>query len=122
MVLNGAIMCYFTMLAMSMGDLLDMLKVTTGYDYDLKELMECGERNWMLKRGLGCLMGATAADDRLPKRLLTALPDGPAAGSVPNMDLMLKEYYQLRPLDAEGRPDREKLRSLGLAGLAAKLG
>jgi aldehyde:ferredoxin oxidoreductase len=122
MVLNGAIMCYFTMLAMSMGDLLEMLKVTTGYDYDLKELMECGERNWMLKRGLGCLMGATAADDRLPKRLLTALPDGPAAGSVPNMDLMLKEYYQLRPLDAEGRPDREKLRSLGLSGLAAKLG
>jgi aldehyde:ferredoxin oxidoreductase len=84
--------------------------------------MECGERIWMLKRGLGNLMGAGVADDRLPQRILTPTADGPAAGSAPDLELMLKEHRQLRPLDSRGRPDREKLRSLGLSDLAAKLG
>jgi aldehyde:ferredoxin oxidoreductase len=37
------------------------------------------------------------------------------------MELMLKEYYPLRGLDAQGRPSKEKLDSLGLTELAAKL-
>ncbi len=75
----------------------------------------------MLKRGLNNLMGVTSADDRLPKRILTPQSEGPAAGSVPDMDLMLKEYYKLRGLDAQGRPLKEKLLSLGLSDLAARL-
>ncbi|UCG83702.1 MAG: aldehyde ferredoxin oxidoreductase family protein [Dehalococcoidia bacterium] len=122
MVFNAADICNFAMLALGMEDLLNILRMTTGFDYDLKEMMECGERIWMLKRGLGNLMGAGVADDRLPQRILTPTADGPAAGSAPDLKLMLKEYYQLRPLDAQGRPDREKLRSLGLSELAAKLG
>jgi aldehyde:ferredoxin oxidoreductase len=49
------------------------------------------------------------------------MKEGGAAGSVPDMGLMLKEYYQLRPLDAEGRPAKEKLHSIGLSDLAARL-
>jgi aldehyde:ferredoxin oxidoreductase len=122
MLFNSATICNFAMLALGMEDLLNILRMTTGFDYDLKEMMECGERIWMLKRGLGNLMGAGAADDRLPQRILTPTADGPAAGSAPDLKLMLSEYYQLRPLDSQGRPDREKLRSLGLSDLAAKLG
>ena len=66
-------------------------------------------------------MGVTTADDRLPKRMLTPFTEGGAAGSVPEMEKMLEEYYPLRGLDAEGRPQKEKLEGLGLAALAARL-
>ncbi len=121
MVVNSAIICQFVMGSLSLGDLLDVLRTTTGFDYNLEEMMECGERIWLLKRGLGNLMGVRAADDRLPQRMLTPTKEGGAAGSVPDMGLMLKEYYKLRPLDAEGRPAKEKLHSIGLSDLAARL-
>lgn len=121
MVVNSAIICQFVLLSLSVGDVLDMLRATTGFDYDLMEMMECGERTWLLKRGLGNLMGVRAADDRLPQRILTPTNEGGAAGSVPDINLMLKQYYRLRPLDAEGRPTKDKLHSLGLSDLAARL-
>jgi len=98
-----------------------MLRCTTGFDYDLEELMKCGERIWMLKRGLINMMGITKADDRLPPRIMTAFQDGPTAGSVPNMELMLTQYYEQRGLDKEGHPLKERLESLGLSELAARL-
>jgi len=121
MLTDAATLCQFALISMSVGELVEALRTTTGFDYDLDEVMRCGERIWMLKRGLNNLMGVTAADDRMPKRLMTPLKDGPVAGSVPNMEFMLKEYYKLRGLDSNGRPLKEKLHSLGLADLAVKL-
>jgi aldehyde:ferredoxin oxidoreductase len=66
-------------------------------------------------------MGTTAKDDRLPKNILTPNKEGGAAGLVPNLDLMLKEFYPIRGLGADGRPTKETLNSLGLPELAAKL-
>ena len=51
-------------------------------------------------------------------RLLEPLEDGPTAGSVPDMALMLREFYALRDLDAEGRLSRTRLEQLGLEALA----
>jgi aldehyde:ferredoxin oxidoreductase len=44
-----------------------------------------------------------------------------AAGSVPDEDLMRKEYYAYRGLDAHGIPKREVLEDAGLDFLADKL-
>ena len=44
-----------------------------------------------------------------------------AAASVSSLELMLKDYYRLRGLDANGRPTTEKLHSLGISDLAVKL-
>jgi aldehyde:ferredoxin oxidoreductase len=118
---NSAPLCMISFLVWGVNDIVDGLRGSTGYDYDVKEMMECGERVWFLKRGLDNLMGVKRADDRLPKRILTPTKEGPAAGSVPNIELMLKEYYSLRGLDSKGRPSKAKLNSLGLADLAAKL-
>ena len=118
---NAAILCQFAMISLGINDFLGMLRTTTGFDYNLEELMRCGERIWVLKRGLNNLMGVTVADDRLPKRILTPLKEGAAAGSVPDMELMLKEYYSIRGLDAKGRPLKDKLISLGLSDLATRL-
>jgi aldehyde:ferredoxin oxidoreductase len=121
MLSNSVTMCQFGLMSISITELAEALKAATGFGYDLKEVMECGERIWMLQRGLNNLMGVTAADDRMPKRIMTPLPDGGAAGSVPNVELMLKDYYKARGLDAKGRPLKEKLLSLGLSELATKL-
>jgi aldehyde:ferredoxin oxidoreductase len=121
MLTNSATMCRLAFMDLDVTDLAEALKATTGFNYDLDELMECGERIWMLQRGLNNLMGVTAADDRMPKRILTPHTDGPVAGVVPDVELMLKEYYMARGLDANGRPLKEKLNKLGLSELAAKL-
>jgi aldehyde:ferredoxin oxidoreductase len=121
MLSNSVTMCQFGLMSVSMIQLAEALKAATGFDYDLKEIMECGARIWMLQRGLNNLMGITSADDRLPKRMMTPHTEGAAAGSVPNVELMLKEYYKGRGLDANGRPLKEKLVSLGLSDLANKL-
>ncbi len=121
MVMNAGIMCYMLKSVINEQDLVDLMREASGYDYELKELITCGERIWMLKRGLNNLMGVTAADDRLPKQLLTAHKEGGAAGSVPDLARMLKEYYPLRGLDANGRPLKQKLNNLGLSDLADRL-
>jgi aldehyde:ferredoxin oxidoreductase len=85
-------------------------------------MLEVGERAWQLKRALNHRLGATRADDRLPKRLLEPLGEGGAAGFVPDLEVMLREYYEVRGWDPEtGRPKPETLRRLGLAFAADDL-
>lgn len=121
MLSNSATLCQFCLMSISITDLTEALKASTGFDYDLNEIMECGDRIWMLQRGLNNLMGITAADDRMPKRLMTPHTEGGAAGSVLNVELLLKDYYKARGLDANGRPLKDKLNALGLSDLAARL-
>jgi len=83
MLANSAALCQFCLMSFSVTELAELLKAATGFDYDLNEAMECGARIWMLQRGLNNLMGITAADDRIPKRLMTPTSEGGAAGSVP---------------------------------------
>jgi len=120
-VCSSAVFCVFVVACLKVNDLVEFLRTTTGFGYSLGELMECGERVWLLKRGLNNLMGITAADDRLPKKILTPVNEGGAAGSVPDIESMRKEYYELLKLNANGYPSREKLESIGLADLARKI-
>ncbi|MBT4512463.1 MAG: hypothetical protein HOC20_09680, partial [Chloroflexi bacterium] len=120
-IVNSAPMCYMLMSVVSSAELVDLLSAASGFDYTLGELIANGDRIWMLKRGISNLMGITATDDRLPKQILTPPPDGAAAGSAPDLQLMLKEFYEIRGLDSNGRPTKEKLESLELGELAAKL-
>ena len=99
----------------------DMVNHVTGFDYTLDEVMQLGRRIWHIKRGLSNLFGARAEHDVLPKRLMTTLNTGPTEGSTPDMDLMLKEFYELRGLNEEGVPEREVLEGLGLTELAVLL-
>jgi aldehyde:ferredoxin oxidoreductase len=119
---NAACFCVLSNLNYSVTETVAALNAITGFSYTVEEIAQTGERLWQLKHGLNCLLGATAADDRLPSRLLQPLEDGPTAGSAPDMDLMLREFYALRDLDAGGRPSRARLQQLGLDALADALG
>ena len=117
---NAVCACHFVHWAMGLDHLLNGFNAVTGYGFDLKTFLECGQRAWVLKRALNNLMGVRAADDRLPKRILTPLKEGAAAGSKPDEDLMRREYYQIRNLDENGFPKTALLESLGLEFLLDK--
>jgi aldehyde:ferredoxin oxidoreductase len=118
---NSLVICQFVAWTYSAHELAEIVRVTTGFDFTLKDLLSCGERTWLLKRGLGNMMGVSAKDDRLPKRILTPLKEGSAAGSVPDVERLLREYYEIRGLDREGKPKKEVLIKAGLDELAEKL-
>ena len=52
---------------------------------------------------------------------MTPLKEGAAAGSVPDMKLMLKEFYQMMGIDEKGRPAKERLERFGLGELITRL-
>lgn len=119
---NASSMCLYVMGTISYTDLVDAHRTITGWDFTGEELMESAERMVLLKRGLSCLMGQTSADEVMPKRIMTPLEEGATKGSVPNMELMLKEYYELRGIDENGVPTKEKLEALNMSDLAEELG
>jgi aldehyde:ferredoxin oxidoreductase len=49
------------------------------------------------------------------------LKEGSAAGSVPEVGKLLREYYEIRGLDKNGIPRKEVLIQTGLGDLAEKL-
>lgn len=113
---NALGICKFVMRA-SMGPqfLADILTLSTGWEFDTKELMEAGERLFNLKRLYNAKLGISRKDDVLPPRLFTwARPDGTAAGVVPHLGLMLAEYYVKRGWTEDGIPTQEKLEELGI--------
>ncbi|MGE5577721.1 MAG: aldehyde ferredoxin oxidoreductase family protein [Syntrophothermus sp.] len=115
MIMSGAaIICQLAGMIYDDADLVEALNAVTGIPWTLEELMEAGDRIWNLKRLIGSLSGAGREDDKLPGRLLTPTAEGGAAGSVPDMDLMLEEFYALREIGADGRPSRSRLEKLSL--------
>ena len=111
---NAACACHFVFWAMGPDNFLAGFNAVTGYGFSMNDFMTAGRRSWVLKRALNNAMGVVAEDDRLPKKILTALADGAAAGSVPDEKLMRDEYYQIRGLDEKGFPTLRLLQKLGL--------
>jgi aldehyde:ferredoxin oxidoreductase len=94
------------------------IRLALGWDIGKEELLLVGERLFNLKRLVNLRLGTTAKDDTLPLRLLThARPSGKAAGVLPNLGAMLKEYYALRGWAPEGIPGEARLAALGLSDL-----
>ncbi len=86
-----------------------------GVEFELEDLVRAGERVWILQRAFNVKMGIRRKDDTLPKRFLEEpLPDGVARGQIVELEPMLKEYYELRGLDEDGKPRIEKLKELGI--------
>ncbi len=118
---NSACWCEFPGIVFTLPQWAELFNAAAAYDYDVEGLMEASARVWYLQRCLGHIWGATAADDRIGQRIMTAVEDGGNAGSVPDMVTMLKEVYEFRGLGADGRPSREVLEKYGLADVADRL-
>jgi len=113
-------LCKFSPLTIPM--LCDLIAATTGWETGPEDFLAAGDRSVNLKRAIGNLLGVTREMDALPGHCLKPLDEGGAAGVVPDMDLMLKDYYACRGWDWEtGKPTREKLLELGLDQVAARM-
>jgi aldehyde:ferredoxin oxidoreductase len=51
---------------------------------------------------------------KLPKRILEPLAEGGSNGHIPDLKVQLKEYFETRKWDKNGRPTQEKLKELEL--------
>lgn len=95
------------------------LNAATGWDVEPAALLRTGERIFQLQRLINVRLGTRREHDTLPSRFLEqARPDGAAAGSLPDLEGMLDEYYALRGWDAEGKPGAEALARVGLEAQA----
>ena len=85
----------------------------------IRDSLTAGDRSVNIKRAVSNRFGLTREHDTLPKICREALEEGTTAGIEPDMEVMLKEYYQYRGWDwASGKPTREKLIELGLNQVA----
>jgi len=121
-IFNSACWCEFPGASLTLTQWVEAFNLVGGYGYDLDTMMEAAARVWYLQRALGSIWGAKGSDDRIGQRILTPVDDGMIAGSVPDMERMLKEFYELRGLQANGLPTREALVKYGLEDVAEKLG
>lgn len=107
------IICKYAISAgLTVSQVITLLELVTGKKISIDELMKIGERSFNLKRVLNINWGISSKDDKLPKRLLKPL-EGGTNRQVPNMDLMIKEYYECRGWTSEDIPSKEKLEELG---------
>ncbi|MCB1876045.1 MAG: aldehyde ferredoxin oxidoreductase family protein [Chromatiales bacterium] len=108
-------LCVFTTFGWSMEDIAPQIDAACEGDWSVDKLLEVGERVWNLERDFNLRAGLSAADDTLPKRLLTEPANtGPAQGRVADLGKMLPEYYQLRGWTADGELTQDTRTRLGL--------
>jgi aldehyde:ferredoxin oxidoreductase len=117
-VMDSMILCKFLrgVFTDPLAEWASLLRPVTGWDTDAEELAATAERIVLAKRVFNIREGATAADDRLPARMLetpVSLGSGRVAAlSAKGLQAMVDRYYRVRGLDAEGRPDPADLKGL----------
>ena len=117
---NSAILCHFE--DPQIDNLVSLLASVAGIAADYDWIAATGERITNLKRALNCRLGATRADDTLPKLLRTPLVKSNTEGNSLDFETMLPIYYQARGWDWEtGKPLPEKLSALDLPEAVAAL-
>lgn len=88
----------------------ELFNKAMGWNWDGRTLLETGARIFNYKRMINVKLGIRRKDDVLPYRLEhEPRPTGTAAGVLPDMKLMLADYYRLRQWDEEGVPTKEAL-------------
>jgi len=113
-VIDSMGMCLFTSFALGAPQYAELLNAATGTTYDGDSILEVGERIYNVERMFNQAAGMKAEDDTLPKRLTaTPIPDGPSAGELSPIDVLLEEYYTLRGWEG-AFPTAETKARLGL--------
>jgi len=91
----------------------NFLTAVLGRNVTMGDLAEIGERIYNLERLYNLREGLTAADDRLPERLLSTPLSKHGQRGVP-LDEMLPQYYEVRGWDAHGIPTEKTINRLGI--------
>lgn len=117
---NSAIMCHFE--DPQIDNMVGLLQTVAGIDADYAWIARTGERITNLKRALNNRLGASRANDTLPKLVQQALTHSNTEGMTPALDELLPLYYAARGWDWEtGKPCPERLLALDLPEAVAAL-
>lgn len=122
-VYNALSMCQFSKPAPQ--GIADMIAAALGKPFTLEDILRTGDRLLQLKRVFNVLCGVRAADDTLPKILLTPVKEGGTEGKVPDVAAQVAAYYRIRGWDADGVPTNAALERAGVGwawGLLAEAG
>ena len=112
---DSAGICIFTSFAWGLADVAPQVAAACGPEFTLENMALIGERIWNLERDFNNRAGFTAADDTLPKRLLTeGAKTGPAKGLASKLPEMLPQYYAVRGWNTDGTLKPETRAKLGL--------
>jgi aldehyde:ferredoxin oxidoreductase len=97
----------------------EVIRLVTGWDMDMDEVMKIGERVYNLERLINVTRGVDRSADIPPYRVLhEPISEGPSKGRYcpeETFQQLLDEYYQIRGWDSQGKPTSEKLAELRLA-------
>jgi aldehyde:ferredoxin oxidoreductase len=108
-------LCLFLTFGTTIESIGPIMAAATGTQIGEAELMAAGERLWNLERVWNNGAGLSAADDTLPKRMLSEpIVNGPAKGEVNKLADMLPEYYEVRGWNEAGEPTQDTLEKLGV--------
>jgi aldehyde:ferredoxin oxidoreductase len=117
---DSLLMCKFA--PVTLTQISEILNSITGWNCTPEDLHTVGERSINLKRAISNKLGVTREHDKMPRISIQPMKEGSTAGKSPDMDILLKEYYEYRKWDWNtGRPTKEKLVELGLHEVAREL-
>ena len=116
--LDALVKCDFGAFGVSPESYARLLTAANGRPVDSGFFNTLGDRIWNQTRLFNLREGLKARQERLPRRIVAEpLPGGPHKGhriSEADMTVMLKEYYQQRGWDEDGKPTLKTLEALGL--------
>jgi len=102
---------------MSYEKLIEAIKLITGWNTSLWELLRVAERAEVMARIFNNREGFGPEDDKLFRRLHEPIPDGPSKGQridPVHLERAIKLYYEMMGWDEKGRPLEAKLYDLNL--------
>ncbi|MBP1909694.1 aldehyde ferredoxin oxidoreductase family protein [Methanolobus bombayensis] len=108
-VIDSLVMCPFTMLAVGEVDFAALLNKLTGENYSAEELLRAGERIFNQERIFNLKAGVKSSEDTLPERFFE---NDEIKKS--EFEKAISDYYHFRGWNAEGIPEKEKLKELGI--------
>ena len=113
---DSATICKFSLFGgIKIADLVNWLNFVTDLEFDNNKLIETGERIFNTKRIINNQLGITKMDDKLPERILKEpKTETPAAGNLPPIEKMIKEYYDFRGWNMNGKPKMRTLKRLNI--------
>lgn len=120
--------CIFTSVpefrAISLNQLVEIVRSITGWRTSLFELLKAGERGITMARSFNCMFGLTDKDDRLPNRFFEPMRAGTLQGhSIDHRQFAeaLQLYYGMMGWDQQGMPALAKLEELGVGWIWNRL-
>ncbi|MFX0029009.1 MAG: aldehyde ferredoxin oxidoreductase family protein [Candidatus Hermodarchaeota archaeon] len=100
------------------SQILDLCKYGLGWETNMKDLLEIGERCLNMMRHFNAREGFTRVDDKLPDRVFEPVPEGPGKGTGIDREefaITQEKYYKIAGWDEKtGNPTKETLKRLQL--------